>query len=61
MIPIQNKFDFIKTLSADRFCKFLQVLLGQTKNKILARKQFSYRSLHKSFLRKTIIKGKVLL
>ena len=28
-IPIQNSFLAIKTLSDDRFSKFLQVLLGQ--------------------------------
>ena len=33
----------VKTLSVDRFSKFLQVILGQTKTEILTSKHFVYR------------------
>ena len=46
-LSVQNPFSkftlAVTTLSVDRFSKFLQVLLGQTKTEILTSKHFVYR------------------
>ena len=55
-LPYSQFIWAIKTLSAGRFSKILQVLLGQTKIKT----SISYRPPHKNVLRKTIIRGKCL-
>ena len=59
-IPYSKFILAIKTLSVNRLSKFLQVLLGQTKNTLLTWKYLSYHPLHKNVLRKTIISGKFL-